>query len=87
MIYENLNITQEEFENNTNLHINIVDISVEDLLNMCLAEKGIEITDDVSKADYTLENPSSADGFDFFTLEILSISMISMRMYLLTKIV
>ena len=66
MNWEHLNITQEEFENNTNLHINYIDLGVEDLLNICLANKGIEITDDVSKADYTLENPSSADGFDLF---------------------
>lgn len=66
MNWEHLNITEEEFENNTNLHINIVDLDSEQLLEMCLDEKGIEITDNVSKADYTLENPSSADGYDLF---------------------
>ena len=66
MIYENLNITQEEFDNNPSLNINIVDLDAEQLFKMCLNEKGIEITDDVSRADYTLENPSSADGFDLF---------------------
>lgn len=66
MNWEHLNITEEEFENNTNLQINIVDLDSDELLQMCLDEKGIEITDDISKADYTLENPSSADGFDLF---------------------
>ncbi len=66
MNWEHLNITEEEFENNTNLHINIVDLDSDELLKMCLDEKGIEITDDVSKADYTLENPSTADGYDLF---------------------
>jgi hypothetical protein len=66
MNWEHLNITEEEFENNTNLQINIVDLGDDELLQICLDEKGIEITDDVTKADYTLENPSSADGFDLF---------------------
>ena len=66
MNWEHLNITEEEFENNTNLQINIVDLGDDELLKMCLDEKGIEITDDISRADYTLENPSSADGFDLF---------------------
>ena len=40
MNWKNLNITQEEFENNTNLQINIVDISVEDL-PICVLQKKV----------------------------------------------
>ena len=68
MVYENINITEEELSNNPDLCLNIVDGDfMDEIIDKILSHKSIEFVDDTSQANMFLECPTSADGYELFT--------------------